>query len=148
MIIHCIVMTSLGATLMTSSELPIHKQPTLKALGMIESGENDYAVGTKGERSRYQMSKDAWYESSNYHYRNAIDIKISSDAAQNYLNRLSNKFYQRKGRRPEAHELYVMWNWGFRKFANKEFDFSRCPKVVRDNATRFSNLVYLYSNPN
>ncbi len=42
------------------------------ALSMIESGDNDYAVGKSGEVSRYQISKQDWVKYS-------IDVRRQSD---------------------------------------------------------------------
>lgn len=147
-VIVAIFMTSTGFCAMTETIVPPHEQPFLRALGEIESGNNDKAVGTLGERSRYQFRKETWLEVSNRPFSFAHKTTVAAQAAMRYVNVLSNRFHIKTGRRPSELDYYIMWNWGFSKYERAKFDTHRVPLEVRDAAFRFSNLVYKYSNNN
>lgn len=50
----------------------------LWALGQIESGNNDFAVGTHGERSRFQCMPDVWRKATTQPLSAATDAKVAS----------------------------------------------------------------------
>jgi hypothetical protein len=131
-----------------ADEEPIWNRPEFKALSMVESGNNDNAIGRKGERGRYQMRKAAWKESSLVPHSYASNIKFSSEATQNYMMLQSNMFLQHTHRLPTDYDLYVMWNMGFTGYKRKQFEFNKCPKRVKENAQRFYDLLYLYKSKN
>ena len=70
----------------------------LEALSMIESGDNDAAIGTAGEVSRYQIKPRIWrgYSQSKA-YR---DASVSAKVAGKHLADLEQAFRTRAGREP------------------------------------------------
>lgn len=147
-IIAGIVWTTTGPVAVLSSTVDMWNTPKLRALAMIETGCNDFAIGKLGERSRYQIKRSTWKEVSNKKFELAFYTQVASEAAACYLNRLSNRYYVANHRRPSDMELYVMWNWGFAKYERRGFQFERVPAKVRDAAERFSNLVFMYKQHN
>ncbi len=128
-------------------QLP-YERPQFRALAMIETGIDDYAVGRKGERSRYQISKTTWKEVSNRPFTFAHRVEFATEAAERYKNKLYNRYMQEQGCFPTDEAFYVMWNWGPRKFKNVGYDMTRVPVVVLDAAHRYANLVHMYKNLN
>ncbi len=147
-VIVAVFLTSTGYFAMTQTIVPPQEQPFLRALGELESGNNDHAVGMLGERSRYQFRKDTWKEVSNRPFSFAYKTEFATAAAMTYINVLSNRFYTKTGKRPTELDYYIMWNWGFAKYERAKFNTYKVPREVRDAAFRFSNLVFKYSNNN
>lgn len=97
------------------------------ALSMIESGDNDRAVGAKGEISRFQIRPELW-PGGNAHNR-----EIALAAAQQVMKPRLEAFERRHGRPPTAFEFYVLWN--------APWEVNHPSKAVSERARRFSNLV-------
>ena len=110
----------------------------LEALSLIESGNNDAAVGSLGEVSRYQIKPRIWREYSAS--RSWRDSRISSQVAENYLKSLEETFLKRAGRAPTDFDLYVLWNAGPAYYAKLGFSAARVHPVVRERAQRYVNL--------
>jgi hypothetical protein len=106
---------------------------------MLESGDDDRAVGPAGEVSRYQISPALWraYTDSR-DYRNPA---VSSPVALQHWSRLYNYFFARTGRAPGDFDMYVLWNTRAGYYAKYGFDLQRVHPAVRDHAQRFVNLV-------
>ena len=82
----------------------------LEALGMIESGNDDAAVGRAGEVSRFQIKPAIWRRySPTDSYRN---FQVSRSVAEQHLTDLEETFRRRTGREPDDFDLYVLWNAG------------------------------------
>lgn len=142
------IITNLGIVVMLQANQPEYDQAHLRALAMIESGIDDHAIGKKGERSRYQITKATWREVSNRPFSFAHRVEFATEAALHYTNKLRNRYMQDQGCAPTDEAFYVMWNWGPRKFKAVGYDMTRVPPVVLDAAHRFSNLKYMYKNLN
>ena len=97
------------------------------ALSMLESGDNDYAVGKCGEISRYQIRAEYW-PGGNPHNANA-----ALAVARNIMRQRMEQFEQSHGRQPTNFEFYVLWN------APGEVDHP--VHCVVERAQRFVNLV-------
>ena len=110
----------------------------LQALSMIESGDNDAAIGQAGEVSRYQIKPWIWrgYSQSKA-YRDAHE---SSAVAIKYLSDLEETFRKRARREPTDFDLYVLWNAGPAYYSKCGFSPSRIDPVIRNRARRFNNL--------
>ena len=70
----------------------------LDAISMIESGDNDHAIGGAGEVSRYQIKPYVWElysDSTAYH-----NPRLSARVAEQYLATLEAAFQKRTGRAP------------------------------------------------
>lgn len=143
-----IVAASLASGVVFAESLPLYEQPVLKALGQIETGEQDFAVGLLGEKSRYQIRAMTWKENSNKPYAYSYKPEVAAAVALNYLNRLSNMYYTSQHKRPTELDLYIMWNWGFNNYARVNFEFARAPHSSRDAAQRFANLIYKFNSKN
>lgn len=110
----------------------------LEAISMIESGNNDQAIGGAGEVSRYQIMPRVWrsYTSSRA-YQNT---EISTLIAQKHLEYLESVFKSRTGREPTDFDRYVLWNAGPTYYKRIGFAHRRVHPVIRERATRFVNL--------
>ncbi|PYM10170.1 MAG: hypothetical protein DME18_16820 [Verrucomicrobia bacterium] len=109
-----------------------------EALGMIESGNNDRAVGRAGEISRYQIKKNVWrkYSSSSRY----SDMDHAWQVAEQVFSIRVDEFQRSTGRSPDSFELYVLWN-APGQFRAAGYKRSRISKVVAERAERFANLV-------
>lgn len=137
-----------GPTVLLGSQVPPSEQSFLRALGEIESGSDDYAVGKLGERSRYQIRRETWAECSNKSFSHAHNLRIAVEAAMNYSSVLSNRYKQQQGCIPDNVAFYIMWNWGYDNFRKVGFNLHRVPIPVLKAAHRFQNLVYKYQSNN
>lgn len=110
----------------------------LEALSMIETADNDAAVGGAGEVSRYQIKPWIWRQYSNSEaYRNRW---ISSEVAERHLAELESAFLKRAGRTPSDFDVYVLWNAGPTYYGRIGFSKSRVHPVIRERAQRYANL--------
>ena len=110
----------------------------LEALSLIESGDNDAAVGSLGEVSRYQIRPHIWREYSAS--RSWRDCRVSAQVAENHLKSLEETFVRRAGRAPTDFDTYVLWNAGPAYYAKVGFSAKRVHAVIRERAQRFVNL--------
>lgn len=117
----------------------------LDALGMIESGNNDAAVGTYGEVSRYQIKPHIWREYSSS--RSWRDVRVSATVANDYLADLEGTFRKRAQREPTDFDLYVLWNAGPSYYAKVGFSAARVHPVIRERADRYVNLRRMNNAP-
>ena len=110
----------------------------LEALSMIESGDNDFAVGGAGEVSRYQIKPKVWrtYSSS----RTYEDRQLSGWVAAQYLDFLENAFQKQAGRAATDFDIYVLWNAGLAYYERLGFSEPRVSTVIRERAQRYVNL--------
>ena len=97
------------------------------ALSMIESGDNDQAVGPGGEVSRFQIRRELWTGGNPKDAHDAL-----SAAREIMLPRLED--FQRSHQRPATDfEFYVLWNAPWR--------VDHPSAAVTERARRFANLV-------
>lgn len=141
-------------TIIFADQRPMWEWPVFKALAQIESGENDFAVGAKGERGRYQIGEEV--------FRDAIirlndvgwPISVltakhnSTLVASNHIQWINENFKRHTSRYPNHHEMYVMWNAGFTYYQKRDFCFDQVSPTIRDRAIRYANLVMLYEARN
>lgn len=110
----------------------------LAALGMLESGDDDTAVGSFGEVSRYQIKPWIWRQyCACEEYQNR---ELSTQVAGRHLAELQRIFRKRARREPDDFDLYVLWNAGPTYYGRIGFAQSRVHPVVRERARRFANL--------
>jgi len=110
----------------------------LEALSLIESGNNDAAVGSLGEVSRYQIRPYIWREYSAS--RSWRDSRVYAQVAENHLKSLEETFLKRAGRAPTDFDSYVLWNAGAAYYAKVGFAPARVHPVIRERAQRYVNL--------
>ncbi|MBU6411147.1 MAG: hypothetical protein KGR98_12240 [Verrucomicrobia bacterium] len=98
------------------------------ALAMIESGNNDRAVGERGEVSRYQILPRLWPGGDP---RNGHEALIAARS----IMRSRLKWFEKTHRRaPTDFEFYVLWN--------APWEVNHPSTIVAERAERFSNLVH------
>ena len=106
---------------------PVSAMDRWAALSMIESGDNDQAVGPGGEVSRFQIRRELWTGGNPKDAHDAL-----SAAREIMLPRLEE--FQRSHQRPATDfEFYVLWNAPWR--------VDHPSASVTDRARRFANLV-------
>jgi hypothetical protein len=117
----------------------------LDALSMIESANNDRAVGKFGEISRYQLRPQVWrcFTSSRAYSNPAFARNI---AAQ-YFESLESRFRAEAGREPSDFDRYVLWNAGPNYYARLGFDARKVHRVIRERAERYVNLRTMPDTP-
>lgn len=110
----------------------------MAALGMVESGDDDTAVGAVGEVSRYQIKPWIWKQySQSEDYQNR---EIATWVATQHLTELRNDFKKRANREPDDFDLYVLWNAGPTYYGRIKFSQARVHSVIRERARRYANL--------
>lgn len=114
------------------------------ALGQLESGENDFAVGASGEITRYQILPEVFAQfGGRWNYR--MDKHHAWWVARKILRSRMQTAVQVLGSRPSPEMIYLLWNAPRVARATK-YDFARVTNpVLRDRATRFSNLHHFHS---
>jgi hypothetical protein len=120
---------------------PLLDGPRQYALGMIETGNDDKAIGRAGEVSRYQIMPSVWdhyTDSRDYH-----DADVSLEVARRHWSALCSYFKLKTNREPTDFDVYVLWNTRHGYYERQGFDPARVNPVVRDRAQRFTNLVEL-----
>jgi hypothetical protein len=117
----------------------------LGALSMIESGDNDRAIGAAGEVSRYQIRPYVWrrYTVSRA-YR---DPRVAKTVAESHMTYLETMFVQATGREPTDFDRYVLWNGGPTYYAHIGFRAARVCRTIRGRAERFVNLREMKEDP-
>ncbi len=102
------------------------------ALSQIESGDDDKAVGRKGEISRFQMLPDVWTTFA----REKADWENPKEAlavAKKAMKKRSAEFEHTHHRPPTDFEFYVLWN--------APAQIERPGNAVSERAKRFCNLL-------
>lgn len=125
----------------------------LDALAMIESGSNPAAQGKAGERSAWQIRKQAWGYTSELRRRRELEVHAFASAGNSTIARAyartlledhCHRFASTYARPPTPGELYAMWNLGFEGFRRRG-SLARCPSLTKDAAQRLTNLLEHYS---
>jgi hypothetical protein len=97
------------------------------ALAMLESGDDDHAVGSAGEISRYQISLNLWPGG------NPLDSLVALANARRIMSAREAAFERSHGRAPDDFEFYVLWN--------APAQVNHPDRAVAERARRFVNLV-------
>jgi len=117
----------------------------LDALSMIESADNDSAVGQAGEVSRFQIKPHIWRRySPNPGYKNGALARV---VARQLMNDLEADFKRQTGRAPTDFDRYVLWNAGPTYYSRIGYSKSRVDPIVRERALRFANLCQITPKP-
>ena len=94
---------------------------------MIESGDNDRAVGARGEISRFQIRPELWPGG------NPTSARAAMQAARELMIPRLAGFEASHGRQPTDFEFYVLWN--------APWEVDHPSRAVVERAKRYSNLV-------
>lgn len=97
------------------------------ALSMIESGDDDRAVGASGEISRFQIKPVLWPGGD------PRDTQAALSAAQEIMLERVVEFQNSHKRNPTDFEFYVLWNAPMR--------VNHPSSTVSERANRFANLI-------
>lgn len=95
---------------------------------MLESGNNDRAVGQRGEVSRFQIRPELWPGGDPRNEQEALE------AAKAIMHVRISRFERTHDRAPNDFEFYVLWN--------APWEINHPSKVVASRAWRYSNLVH------
>src|SRR5438445_5984321 len=110
----------------------------LDAFSMIESGNNDLAIGQAGEISRFQIRPQVWRQySQSRSYQNA---EVAAGVAQRHITHLENFFRERTGREATDFDIYILWNAGAGYYERLGFAPDRVHRIIRERAQRYINL--------
>ena len=104
----------------------------LSALSMLETGNDDYAVGSAGEISRFQVKKAEWRTVTNS--ANYTDSETARKVMMQLMDRRIHAFQERFGRQPNDFEFYALWNAPAQALAGK------ISHKVAERCERFANL--------
>jgi hypothetical protein len=99
------------------------------ALSMIESGDNDRAIGPDGEISRFQIRHKLWPGGD------PQNAKVALLVAQEIIRPRLAQFQKSHEREATDFEFYVLWN--------APWQVDHPSPVVTERARRFANLVEL-----
>lgn len=102
------------------------------ALSMLETGNNDQAVGSAGEISRYQVRKMEWHsvtDSGDY-----TDSETARQVMLKIMDKRIQAFKTRFGRNPTDYEFYALWN------APAQVMEGKISHTVAVRCERFANL--------
>ena len=99
------------------------------ALSMIESGDNDHAIGAGGEISRFQIQRKLWPGGD------PKDPQLALAVAQEIMRPRLAGFQQSHQRMATDFEFYVLWN--------APWQVDHPSAVVTERGRRFANLVEL-----
>ncbi len=119
----------------------------LRAIAEIETGNDDSAIGKAGERSRYQIKKDVWFQYAKVPFEsNASNVLISREVARKHITNMLIRVQTAKpGVVLTPRDFYIIWNAGFAFYLNRDFNFSRVVRYeVANPAKRFENLYNLF----
>jgi|ERR1017187_5652714 hypothetical protein len=97
------------------------------ALSMLESGDNDRAIGSRGEISRFQIRRELWQGG------NPQDAQAALNAAREIMLARLDHFKTSHKREATDFEFYVLWN--------APWQVNHPSAVVSERARRYVNLV-------
>lgn len=102
------------------------------ALSMLETGDNDRAVGSAGEISRYQVRKLEWRSVTNS--ANYTDSETAKRVMLKIMDKRIEAFKAHFGRNPTDYEFYALWN------APAQVMDGKISRTVAARCERFANL--------
>ena len=108
----------------------------IMALGAIETGFVDTAIGASGEVSRYQLMVDVW-KAHNVCVKEATNPVVSTAVATLELSNRIAKFGMQTGNMPDVRQVYLLWNSPVYAYV----DWEKVPDKIKDRADRYSNMV-------
>ena len=102
------------------------------ALSMLETGNDDRAVGSAGEISRFQVKKAEWRSVTNS--ANYADSETARRVMIQLMDRRISAFREHFHRQPTDFEFYALWN------APSQALTGHISRTVADRCERFANL--------
>jgi hypothetical protein len=104
----------------------------LSALSMLETGNDDRAVGSAGEISRFQVKKAEWRSVTNS--ANYTDSETARKVMIKLMDKRIAAFKDHFGRQPNDFEFYALWN------APAQVINGKISPKVAERCERFANL--------
>jgi hypothetical protein len=104
----------------------------LSALSMLETGNDDRAIGSAGEISRFQVKKAEWQSVTNS--ANYCDSETARKVMIQIMDKRIHAFHDHFGRQPNDFEFYALWN------APAQAMKGRITPLVASRCERFANL--------
>lgn len=102
------------------------------ALSMLESGNDDKAIGPSGEISRYQVLPATWQRYTKDKTVDPLNPTDSLTVVQAIMSERCTHFQDTNHRPPTDFEFYLLWNCPAR--------VTHPSKLATDRAQRFANL--------
>lgn len=112
--------------------LPGFAMDRFAALSMIETGDDDRAVGQAGEVSRYQIRVSQWESVTNS--SNYSDSETAKKVVQQIMEPRIRAFQATYGRQPSDFDFYALWN------APQQALQGKLSPRVAERCQRFVNL--------
>lgn len=106
---------------------PVSAMDRWEALSMLESGDDDRAVGLRGEISRFQIRRELWPGG------NPLDARAALTVAREIMQARLDKFRASHRRDATDFEFYVLWN--------APWQVNHPSAAVSERARRYANLV-------
>ena len=104
----------------------------LSALSMLETGNDDQAIGSAGEISRFQVKKAEWRTVTNS--ANYSDSETAKKVMIQLMDKRIHAFQAHFGRSPTDYEFYALWN------APSQALSGHVSRTVAARCERFANL--------
>ena len=104
----------------------------LSALSMLETGNDDRAVGSAGEISRFQVKKAEWRTVTNS--ANYCDSETARKVMIQLMDKRIHAFEEHCGHKPNDFEYYALWN------APAQAISGHISRKVAERCERFANL--------
>ncbi|HWD91597.1 MAG TPA: hypothetical protein VG938_04525 [Verrucomicrobiae bacterium] len=102
------------------------------ALSMLETGNDDQAIGSAGEISRFQVKKAEWRSVTNS--ANYSDSETARKVMLQLMDKRIHAFQAHFGRPPTDYEFYALWN------APSQALNGHISRTVASRCERFANL--------
>lgn len=121
--------------LLSTGTTPALGMDRWSALSLIESGNDDSAIGRAGEVSRYQIKPGLWHKFGGPASRLArANPQTALGIAQAIMRGRCADFERQFHRAPTDFEYYILWN--------APAQINRAGRAVSERARRFSHLVH------
>ena len=128
------IITACGVSLLNLAGSRAHGMDRLAALSLIESGNNDRAVGRHGEVSRFQIKPALWRQyGASVPLTSRTNLPVALRLTREIMQDRCRNFERHYHRPPTDFEYYVLWN--------APGQIRKPGKAVIERANRFCNLV-------
>ena len=114
----------------------LHADNFLDRLAAVESGGNNQALGKKGERGAWQLSRVAWADVNRERARHGLKTHPHKDAhdptvAREYAAAYVAILRRRIGGEPSEDAVCIAWNRGVRRARESGFRREEQPRATR-----------------
>lgn len=117
------------------------------AIAVVESNDRMSAIGSRGERTAWQILPTTWNQYSKKGEVTSLRSDAYNVALRIYLHN-HERYVKARGVLPNSLDHYAMWNLGFVGYRRRHFDINRCPLITRRAAMKYLSLTELYHERN